>query len=140
MRTANEGLMQDSKAEPIRKSTPGHGGARPGAGRPPKGEQADAYTELAIARAKRETYKAELAEMEYRQKAGELIPVALHERRMAAVLKVLAVTIESLPDVLERDAGITGLAVERAQMVCDRMRETMYKQLLELAEKSGGSV
>jgi hypothetical protein len=51
---------------------------------------------------------------------------------LASVLKVLATTIESLPDVLERDAGIAGLAVERCTSVCDRVREGLYKRLLEL--------
>ena len=132
-----------TKAGTPRKSTPGHGGVRAGQGRPKGvtvGSTASSYERLAKAKAEREEYRAMLTEMEYRQKAGELIPVAVHERELAAVLKVVAVTIESLPDVLERDAGITGLAVERAQMTCDRVRESIYKRLLELAEKASGSV
>lgn len=65
-----------------RKSTPGHGGAREGAGRRPgrkpgdgfKADQADAYTLLAKAKAKRETYRAHIAELEYKQKSGDLLP------------------------------------------------------------------
>ena len=63
---------------------------------------------------------------------GQLIPAAEHERQLASVLKVLATTIESLPDNLERDCGIAGEAIIRAQLVCDRMRETLYQRLLEL--------
>jgi len=67
----------------VPKSTPGHGGARAGAGRrpannpngrTPKAEQNDAYTILAKAKAKHETYKAQLAELEYKRQARELIP------------------------------------------------------------------
>ena len=70
-----------SPATDVPKSTPGHGGARPGAGRPPKAgrtprtEQNDAYTILAKAKAKNETYKAQLAELQYKQASGELIRV-----------------------------------------------------------------
>lgn len=52
----------------------GHGGYRPGSGRPRKTEQNDANTLLAKAKAKRETYKAQLAELEYKKAVGELIP------------------------------------------------------------------
>jgi len=56
--------------------TPGqHGGPRPNSGRPRKTEQADAYSVLAKAKAKHETYKAHLSELEYKRQAGELLPV-----------------------------------------------------------------
>jgi hypothetical protein len=38
-------------------------------------------------------------------------------------------TLESLPDVLERDAGISGAAVEACQRTIDRMREDLYLRL-----------
>lgn len=54
---------------------PGRGGARPGAGRKPKSPDAtDPYSILAKAKAKNESYKAELTLLEYRQRVGELIP------------------------------------------------------------------
>ena len=77
----------------VPKSTPGHGGkregagrkpttgsgrggARPGSGPKPKAEQNDAYTVLAKAKAKHETYKAQLAELDYKERAGQLIEAA----------------------------------------------------------------
>ena len=128
--------LSDSPADaPVELILGQHGGTRPGAGRP-AGAKAEIYEKLARAKAKRESYRALMAEMEYRQKAGELIPVAVHERELAAVLKVVAVTIESLPDVLERDAGISGEAVARCQLICDRTREGLYKRLIELTHAS----
>lgn len=56
-----------------RKSSPGHGGRRPGAGRPKNEGQHSAYEVLAKAKAKRETFKAQLAELEYQQARGELV-------------------------------------------------------------------
>ena len=116
----------------VPKSTPGHGGARPGAGRPKgsvKQDQNDAYTVLAKAKAKRETYRAQMEELRYRQAAKELIPAADFERAIADAFKVVAQTLESLPDVLERDAGIDGPAVERCQAVIDRLRDDLYRGL-----------
>ena len=54
---------------------PGRGGARPNSGRKPKSPDAtDPYSILAKAKAKNESYKAELTLLEYRQRVGELIP------------------------------------------------------------------
>jgi phage terminase Nu1 subunit (DNA packaging protein) len=59
----------------------------------------------------------------------ELIPAADFERHMAAAFKAVAQTLESLPDVLERDAGLDGAAVERCQSVIDRVRDDLYQRL-----------
>lgn len=83
--------------EPIRKSTPGHGGAREGSGRKPKTYQADAYTVLAKARAKRETHRAQLAELEWRQKSGELVSAAEVERVWSAQIIVAKTALLALP-------------------------------------------
>ena len=118
------------------KSTPGHGGKRDGAGRPPgirgarpKEEQNDAYTILAKARAKRETYKAHLEELKYREAAKELVPVREFELALASGFKAVAATLESLPDILERDVGLTGAQVEKAQTIIDRLRDELFSRL-----------
>jgi hypothetical protein len=122
----------------VPKSTPGHGGKREGAGRPPgtgvrgarpKTEQNDAYTILAKARAKRETYKAHLEELKYREAAKELVPVREFELALATGYKTVAAVLESLPDVLERDAGLTGAQVEMVQVIVDRLRDDLYSRL-----------
>lgn len=59
-----------------RKSSPNHGGPRPGAGRKPDAALNDSYQLLAKAKAKRETYRAHIAELEFKQKAGELVAVS----------------------------------------------------------------
>ncbi len=127
----------------VPKSTPGHGGSRPGAGRPrgsritpagqvgrpPKTEQNDAYTVLAKAKAKRETYRAHLEELRYKEAARNLIPVREHEMALASAFKMVAAALETLPDVLERDAGLSGAAIEVAQRVVDRVRDDLYRRL-----------
>lgn len=117
-------------AEPAQQEIPlGRGGARPNGGRK-KGIGNDAYAALAKAKAKNETFKAHNEELKFKQAAGKLIEASAHERALADAFKVIAVTLESLPDVLERDAGIDGVAVERAQVVIDRMRDDLHSRLV----------
>ena len=116
----------------VPKSTPGHGGVRPGAGRPKgsvKKDQNDAYTVLAKARAKREMFRAQMEELRYREAAKELLPAADFERAMASAFKIVTQMLESLPDVLERDAGIDGHTVERCQEVIDRVRDDLFREM-----------
>jgi hypothetical protein len=124
----------------VPKSTPGHGGKREGAGRPPgtgvrgarpKTEQNDAYTILAKARAKRETYKARLEELKYREATKELVPVREFELALASGFKAVVAALDSLPDVMERDAGLTGAQVEKVQAVIDRIREDLYARIVD---------
>jgi hypothetical protein len=95
----------------VPKSTPGHGGKRPGAGRPPgsgrkpKVEQNDAYTLLAKAKAKREMYRAQMAELEYKQKNGELVQAdevaaAWAEQVMIAKGRLLNLPARLAPDIV----------------------------------------
>lgn len=112
---------------------PGRGGARPGAGRKPKSPDAtDPYSILAKARAEREIYRAQLDKLKYRQAAKELVPAAEFERALSEAFKLMAVTLESLPDVLERDCGLPSPAVEKVQKVTDNLREDLYQRMVAL--------
>jgi phage terminase Nu1 subunit (DNA packaging protein) len=77
-------------------------------------------------------YRGTRERTRHMEEAGELIPAARFEAEMARVLKTVAIGLESLPDVLERDAGITGAAVERAQAIIDRMRDELHAKLIEV--------
>jgi hypothetical protein len=134
--TVDLGYFVGSPKTDVPKSTPGHGGAREGAGRPPgirgarpKTEQNDAYTILAKAKAKRETYRAHLEELKYREAAKELIQARDFEIELASGFKAVATTLETLPDILERDCELTGAQVERVQAVIDRLRDDLYSRL-----------
>jgi phage terminase Nu1 subunit (DNA packaging protein) len=63
------------------------------------------------------------------QKRGELIEAHVFERELASAFKTIASALESLPDVLERDAGLDGAGVERVQTVVDRLREELVTRL-----------
>lgn len=63
-------------------------------------------------------------------KRRELIPAEQFREGLAGPFKLLANTVESLPDVLERDAGLTGAQVELCIKICDRLREDLYRKLI----------
>lgn len=74
-------------------------------------------------------WKAVREETKHREEARQLLPASDYERALSSALKTVAMTLESLPDVLERDAGISGAAVEACQRTIDRMREDLYLRL-----------
>ncbi|AHF03424.1 terminase [Marichromatium purpuratum 984] len=75
-------------------------------------------------------YKGARERTKHLQECGELLPAAEFERTLSAVLQGVAMGLESLPDILERDAGIDGAAIERAQGVVDRLREDLYRRIV----------
>lgn len=107
----------------------GHGGARPGAGRKKKTEQNDAYTVLAKARAKRETYRAHLEELKYKEAAGELIRVDDARDQMSILLKATMLTLDTLTEVVEREAKLTPEQANAVQNIIDRERRTLHAAL-----------
>ena len=124
----------------VRKSTPGHGGKREGAGRPAgstigrpvgtgKKVQNDAYTVLAQARAKREMFKAQLTELEYREKAGELYPRAEIMQTFTTTIAIFAEQMRGIPDMLERKAGLTPRQAESAAEEIESQLEELKRRL-----------
>ena len=55
-----------------------------------------------------------------------LVPDHEMAREMSRFAKNIAAALESLPDVLERDAGLEGEALDVVQRVADEFREQMY--------------
>ena len=124
----------------VRKSTPGHGGPRKGAGRPKgsgplqqpggvKEKQNDAYTVLAQARAKREMFRAQLTELEYREKAGELYPRAEVMQTFTTTIAIFAEQMRGIPDMLERKAGLTPRQAESAAEEIESQLEELKRRL-----------
>lgn len=123
--------MPPELTEPkVRKSSPNHGGARPGSGRKPKTEQNDAYTVLAKARAKRETYRAHLEELKYKEAAGELVSANESRAAMASLIKNLMLTLDTLTEVVEREANLTREQADSIDRIIDRERRSLHAALL----------
>lgn len=81
--------------------------------------------------------RAERERLKLEQETGSLIPAADVESVTAEVMKTLAQTLDTLPDVLERDAGISGEAVQIVQRVIDSARESMYSDVVRLVDGNG---
>jgi len=85
----------------------------------------------AQARARLDTARAEKTELDLAAARGELLPAEVHRDALADALKIVASTLEALPDVLERDAGIGAAGVARAVRAVDALREELYRKLTE---------
>jgi hypothetical protein len=85
----------------------GHGGARRGAGRKPKTHiKPEAVKDFETARARNESVKADLNELELEIKTKRYLPREAIQQAAATALASLAQGLRSLPDALE-SSGIS---------------------------------
>jgi hypothetical protein len=104
-------------------------GAR-GPGRPKgSGATADTYVLLAKARAKRETYRAQMAEVEYRARIGELLEAKDVAATWVAQVGIAKGRLLSLPARLA--PAVLGLGDLRA--IETVIREAIHEALTELS-------
>lgn len=85
-------------------------------------EQMSPYARHALA-------KALLAEDEIRLRRGELLERHDVEQEQARILRLVALNRDTLPDILERDAGLSAAQVAIVERVLDREREELYRAL-----------
>ena len=78
---------------------------------------------------RKDWYDGEKVRRDLQIKDGQLIPASEVETEMAAIVKTFVGFLEQIPDILERDANISGDAVERLQEIVDRERERLYQQM-----------
>lgn len=114
---------------------PERGGARPGAGRP-RGSSSPDAKRLAKAKADKEESIAKIRAIEAQQKAialkekvGDLVMKSEVERMFAEYVTVVVSILETLPDVLERDAGLPPEAVQRSIAAVDKIREELHEKI-----------
>ncbi len=110
-------------------SPSGRGGARPNSGRRPKTDQKDAYTRLAEARAKKEKYLAQMAELDYKVRAKELIPAEVVIAHWQKILGTMRSRLLSVPTQLASTcAGLDAVDVEqRATAIIRECLEELSK-------------
>ena len=75
-------------------------------------------------------WQARNEQLKHDEAAGNLIAAEDVHREFAGLAKLFTATADSLPDILERDAGIDPEAVQRVQEVMDGFREQVYHQLV----------
>ena len=117
---------------------PKRGGARPNSG-PKSGKfkgdgEATNYDDYAAARARNEAAKADLAELEFQVKSGQYVDRAAVRQASATAFATCAQAIRSIPDNLERTAGVSP---DVAQIVSDQIDAALSALSTTLEMMSG---
>jgi len=125
---------------------PTHGGRREGSGQKPGGfyatpdnkryAKARADKEEQIAKIK--TLEAARKQLELQQTMGKLVPYDLHHQAITEVVSVTVNWAETIPDILERDAGLSPSQIELVQRLVDGARDTLSQMLLDAADRISG--
>lgn len=76
-------------------------------------------------------YRSEIARRKLQVEDGELIPVADFDATYSRMIKLTAAALETLPDQLELDAGLSGTQLEPVIRVIDSLRESLYAALVD---------
>ena len=74
-------------------------------------------------------YKAELDRLQLEQQTRELIPRIECEQEQARIMGIVAQMFDTLPDVIERDCGVSAEVVQRLERAIDECRETLHAEL-----------
>tara|TARA_B100001540_G_scaffold301175_1_gene307347 strand:- start:681 stop:1184 length:504 start_codon:yes stop_codon:yes gene_type:complete len=72
--------------------------------------------------ARKAWYQSELYRVQLEEKLGGLIPESEHARCLAAFCKTVAAALDSIPDILERDANLAPEGLVLVQEVLDGVR------------------
>ena len=109
------------------------GGARPGAGRKPADYvPSEDRLDYEAARARNESAKADLNELELAIKRGEYVPRAEVQAATATALSALSQTLRSVPDNLERTLGITPELAQEVGVQIDAALDDVANRFEEL--------
>ena len=109
------------------------GGARPGAGRKPADYvPSEDRIDYEAARARNESAKADLNELELAIKRGEYVPRAEVQAATATALSALSQTLRSVPDNLERTLGVTPELAQEVGVQIDAALDDVANRFEEL--------
>ena len=109
------------------------GGARPGAGRTPADYvPSDDRLDYEAARARNESAKADLNELDLAIKRGEYVPRAEVQAATATALSALSQTLRSVPDNLERTLGLSPDIAQEVGRQIDAALDDMATRFEEL--------
>lgn len=87
---------------------------------------------------RRAFFQAENERLKYERETGELIPAYEVAQEMSYQAKAVVQLLETLPDILERDCGLSPSALVRVQQVIDDLRDQMAQQIQQGTEKPDG--
>lgn len=83
---------------------------------------------------RRAFWQAENERLKYERETGELIPAFEVAQEMSFLAKVIVQSLETLPDILERDCGLQPNALIRVQQVIDDIRDQMAQHIQKTEE------
>jgi phage terminase Nu1 subunit (DNA packaging protein) len=100
------------------------GGARPGAGRPPR----ESTTEFLHWKAEKEKHLCKLRELEAQQKAGELEHVNVSRDKLISVVNQMNAHLDTIPIKLKRESpDLTARHLEIVETVISKVRAAMAR-------------
>ena len=76
-------------------------------------------------------FRSEIARRQLQVTDGELIPAADFDAEYSRLIKLTAAALETLPDRLELDAGLTGAQLDPVIRTIDGLRESLYQSLVD---------
>lgn len=80
---------------------------------------------------RRAFYQSENERLKVETTTGQLVPAAEVEADYAELVKKVVQFFDTLPDVLERKAGLTPEQVVKVQDACDGVRQTMFEAITD---------
>lgn len=83
-------------------------------------------------------YQAEHEKLRLEIERGELIPAIEVEREYGRAFAIVSQLYDTLPDILERDVGLTTGQLTRAERHLDEHREAVYQALIAEPEDDAG--
>nr|WP_282450814.1 DUF1441 family protein [Marinobacter bryozoorum] len=84
---------------------------------------------------RKDWYQSENERIKLEKEMRALIPIEEVHREMSQLAKSIASSLDSLPDLLERDAGLPGEAIDLVEGVTDNLREQMYRAIVDDEEE-----
>lgn len=79
---------------------------------------------------RKDWYASELSRVKLERDMRLLVPVEEAHREMSRLAKAVASGLDSLADMLERDAGLPPEAIELVERTTDNLREQMYQAVI----------
>lgn len=79
---------------------------------------------------RKDWYQSENLRVKLEKEMRLLVPVEEAHREMSRLAKAVASGLDSLPDMLERDAGLPPEAIELVEKTTDALREQMYNVII----------
>lgn len=76
-------------------------------------------------------YQSENERVKLELELRNLVPAEEAHREMSRLAKAVASGLDSLADMLERDAGLPPEAIEMVEQVTDNLREQMYQSVMD---------